>query len=277
MVETAPTKNESETLFETYLREHGFKEWDFEPKTEEKTRRPDYRIAFQGAPHYFEVKEFRQEDRRSLHEGSAGAFDPYAPIREKIDAAREKFREYKEYPCSIVLYNVDAPLVFLDDWTVVMGAMLGDLGYRFAVDPKLGAAVGDFTHTFTQRGKMINYKRMEPQNTTISAVVALDKFPLGQRRLNAHWRSEEKESGRKMDWSEFVKYAESLRSKSVDASEVVLRVVVFENPYSRISLPRELFTGPFDERFGPEGDNIVRCYAGGGILRVEEEEAILLG
>jgi len=80
-----------------------------------------------------------------------------------------------------------------------------------------------------------------------------------------------------MDWSEFVKYAESLRSKSVDASEVVLRVVVFENPYSRISLPRELFTGPFDERFGPEGDNIVRCYAGGGILRVEEEEAILLG
>ena len=48
MPETAPAKNESETLFETYLRAHGIKEWDFEAATEGKTRRPDYRITFKG-------------------------------------------------------------------------------------------------------------------------------------------------------------------------------------------------------------------------------------
>ena len=64
--------------------------------------------------------------------------------------------------------------------------MLGGLGYRFAVDTNLGVAVGDFTHTFSRRGKMINCKRMKPQNTTVGAVVSLDRFPLGQRRPDAY-------------------------------------------------------------------------------------------
>ena len=78
------------------------------------------------------------------------AYDPYAPIREKINAAREKFREYKEFPC--VLHNVDAFLVDLDDWTIVMGSMLADAGFRFAVDRELGRAVGGFTPAFLKRG-----------------------------------------------------------------------------------------------------------------------------
>src|SRR5208283_783241 len=251
------TKNESEILFEKCLIANGVKDWEYEAKAEGKAKRPDYRLKFKDVPHYFEVKEFRQGDSLPIPEGKASAYDPYAPIRAKVNAAREQFKEYKESPCSLVLYNVDAPLVFLDDWTVVMGAMLGDLGYRFAVDTKLGEAVGDFTYTFAKRGKMINYKNMTPQNTTISAVVALDMFAVGRRRLEALWTHEEKKSG-KMDWGEFVKYAESLRSKGVDASEVVLRVITYENPYARIALAKELFNGPFDERFGPSGDNIAR-------------------
>jgi hypothetical protein len=123
----------------------------------------------------------------------ASAYDPYTAIRAKIDSAREKFSEYKEFPCSLSLYNVDAPLVLLDDWTVVMGAMLGDLGYRFA---KLGEAVGDFAYTFSKRGKMLNYKKLTPQNTTISAVLALDMFPLGRRRLEVDGRMKRKGLGK---------------------------------------------------------------------------------
>ena len=32
-----------------------------------------------------------------------------------------------EYPCSLALYNVDAALVFLDDWTIVMEPCLVSL------------------------------------------------------------------------------------------------------------------------------------------------------
>jgi len=43
-----------------------------------------------------------------------GFYDPYAQIRVKINSTREKFKEYKEFPCSLVLRNVNAWLVGLD-------------------------------------------------------------------------------------------------------------------------------------------------------------------
>lgn len=61
------------------------------------------------------------------------AYDPYSAIREKINAGREKFQNFKEHCCSLILFNVDAPLVHLDDFWIVMGAMLGDLGMTFPV------------------------------------------------------------------------------------------------------------------------------------------------
>lgn len=36
-----------------------------------------------------------------------------------------------------MLRNVDAWLVGLDDWPIVMGSMLGDAGFRFGVDAEL--------------------------------------------------------------------------------------------------------------------------------------------
>jgi hypothetical protein len=264
-------KNDSEIRFVEYLRLHNVGEWEYEAETEEKKRRPDYRITLNGKTLYFDVKEFRSDEREKM--GVSGAFDPYRPIRQKINEVREQFREYKDCSCSLVLFNVDAPLVCLDDWTVVMGSMLGDSGYRFAVDTRTGEAVGEFTRIFANRGKMVNYKRMEPQNTTISALIVLDSFPLGRRRLAASWKREERESKKKMDWPGFVQYTESLRSKGIDAAETVTRVVVYENPYARLPLTRELFTGRFDERFGPDGDNIVRLFVGSGISELEAEEA----
>jgi hypothetical protein len=266
-----PPKNESETLFEAYLKAHGLNRWEYEPVIAGKYRRPDYRVWGHEAQLFFEVKEFRQDPRALLPRG--GAFDPYAPIREKINAAREKFGEYKEFPCSLVLYNVDTFLVDLDDWTIVMGSMLGDAGFRFAVDRELGRAVGGFTPAFLKRGKMIDYKRMQAQNTTISALVVVEKFPLGQRRLASRWVRKETELGRKQSWEEFIAFAASLKPEGIDAAETVLRVIVYENPYARIPLPRNIFVGPLDERFGPDGDNIKRVFAGVRLQELEAEEA----
>lgn len=269
MAEPEQAKNESEILFEAYLKAHGLNRWDYEPTTEGKNQRPDYRLWMGESQLLFEVKEFRQDPKAPLQ---GGFYDPYGPIREKINAAREKFKEYKEFPCSLVLYNVDAWLVDLEDWTIVMGSMLGDAGFRFAVDAELGRAVGDFTPAFLKRGKMIDYKRMKPQNTSISAIVVLDKFALGQRRLRTHWEREEKRQGRKHSWEEFVAFAEGLKAKGIDAATTTLRVVVYENPYARLALTRDIFTGSFDERFGPDGENIRRVFAGKGILELEAEE-----
>lgn len=273
MAEQAPPRNESEMLFETYLEAHGLNRWDYEPAIERKIQRPDYRIWQGEEQFFFEAKEFRQDQRVLLPQG--GAYDPYAPIREKINAAREKFKEYKEFPCSLVLYNVDAFLVDLDDWTIVMGSMLGDAGFRFAVDRQLGRAVGDFTPAFLKRGRMIDYRRMKAQNTTISAIVVLGNLPLGRRRLASYWAREEKQLGRKQSWEEFLAFAEGLKPRGIDATQTFLRVVVYENPYARLPLTRKMFTGPLDERFGPDGDHIKRVFTGVRVLELEAEEAAI--
>src|SRR2546428_8835671 len=48
------------------------------------------------------------------------------------------------FPYTTLFRSVDAWLVGLDDWTIVMGSMLGDAGFRFGVDAELGRAVGGF-------------------------------------------------------------------------------------------------------------------------------------
>ena len=55
-----------------------------------------------------------------------------------------------------------------------------------------------------------------------------------------------------------MRFAESLRAKGLNSAETLMRVVVYENPYARIPLAREIFVGPYDERYGPEGDRIIQ-------------------
>ena len=100
----------------------------------------------------------------------------------------------------------------------------------------------------------------------------LDKLPLGQRRLERERSVKENELGRKFDWHEFSGFAESLRDGGLDTGESVLRMVVYDNPYARIALRRDVFTGPFDERFGPEGDHMARLFAGSQLQKLEAEE-----
>jgi len=39
-------------------------------------------------------------------------------------------------------------------------------------------------------------------------------------------------------------------------------VIVWENVYARKPLPRELFNGPYDERYGLDGGDITRIFCG---------------
>ena len=265
----APGRNISELLFEKCVQQHGVIELACEPMIDRKQRRPDYRLRHAGEELFFEVKEFRQDPHQPLPQG---AYDPYTAIREKINSDRDKFREFKENSCSLVLYNVDAWLVHLDDAHIVMGAMLGDLGMQFAVNNETGTAVGEPTWAFLKRGKMIDYKRLRPQNTTVSAIVAIDELPIGQRRVHLELDRKERELGRKLELDEFLRFAETLKARAIDAAERVLRVIVYENPYARIPLRRDLFVGAWDERFGAVDGGIGRLFVGNELRRVEEAE-----
>ena len=260
-------KNISELAFEQYLTSQGLMDWDYEPEISGKAQRPDYRLHHATTDLFLEVKEFRRDPRQPLPQG--GAYDAYSPIREKIDAAREKFKNFKEHSCSLVLFNVDAWLVHLDDFWIVAGSMLGDLGFTFPVDIETGSSVGEPTWAFLNRGKMIDYKHLRPQNTTISAVIALTPLAIGVKRFEIELQRKERQLGRSLGLEEFMRFADSLRARGLNIEETVTRVVVYENPYARIPLRRDIFVGDHDERYGPEKDRIARVFAGTEIEKLE--------
>ena len=48
-----------------------------------------------------------------------------------------------------------------------------------------------------------------------------------------------------------------------------VRVVVYDNPFARIPLPQDLFRGPFDERWGVDGEFMRRVYVGSELAAIE--------
>ena len=90
---TPIAKTKSELLFEGYPRAHGYTNFDFEPEMPGTTKRPDYRLAAGGQNVLFEIKEFRGTPGDFSSRG--GFFNPYPPLREKIEAGRKKFKDLR--------------------------------------------------------------------------------------------------------------------------------------------------------------------------------------
>jgi hypothetical protein len=258
------TKNKSELLFEGYLRSHGHHEFDFEPEMPCTVKHPDYRLHWNQQPILFEVKEF-QADAHDFKSGF-GSFDPYTPLREKINAAREKFKGLRDYCCCLVLYNRNKPLVLLD-WKFVYAAMLGDLAWSVPLDqpgrPK--SAMRDITTIFTSGGKMHRERDkipVAPQNQTVSAILVLGRVALGERFFRAHVQERECREQRLLSIEERLAEVELAQHTPRDHRWRPLRVVVHENPYARIPLPPDLFLGPYDERYGELDGRIQVLYRG---------------
>jgi hypothetical protein len=272
-------KTESETLFEAYLDASGLISYSFEKAIEGASARPDYALSFQGREILFEVKEFHAapEDFRL---GTRG-YDPYGPIRQKIDDGRSKFRELKDHCCCLVLYNREKPLVDLS-WEFIYGALLGNIAVRMPFDPARGLLPDQSEIGFSGGGKGIRYAKgtpptpLEPQNRTISAILALEQMGVGKRRFDIALTRRKAQLGRRLTLDEHLEEVDKARGTARDVSLSQLRVVVCENPYARIPLPPELFRGPYDERYGLDEttkDCITRLYAGEQIKQLESQEA----
>jgi hypothetical protein len=145
----------------------------------------------------------------------------------------------------------------------MFGAMLGDGGFALPYNPKIGSANRDATRpVFHRGGKMIVPRTNEPQNTTINALVTLRYVGVGQERFGAHMRELAKQHPVPIeDWFTV--------EVDFDRTERQLGVIVWENPFARIPLPRHIFCGSYDERYGPEGDSLTRVFAGEGIVALE--------
>jgi excisionase family DNA binding protein len=255
----------SELLFEQYLADNGL-DADHEPVVAGRSARLDYRIMHDDQPFWFEVKEFGESDI-----GGGGAFDPYISIRNRIGKAAKQFADYKGESCSIVFYNDRLNLASIYAPEIVLGAMLGNVSVTVPVDVSTGTETGPTKTGFSEGGKMIEPNLKVPQNTTISAIIALERFGVGSREFRVMVAAKEAAEERRLPWTEFFELLQTDREKN---NRHVLRTMVYENPYAAVSLPRDLFNGPYDERWGPieERPLIGRIFTGPELQKLEESE-----
>ncbi len=239
----------SERLFEQYLLSQGLTDYDYEKPWDGIPMRPDYSVYLQDTTYIFDVKEFDEQPIPT------GLFfrDPYARIRQKINHVRNQFKYFKDKSCCLVLCSFD-PLVDLYDSIIVFGAMYGDLGLSIPFDMEKGSAIEDASkQTFLNRGKMFRLESSQPQNTTISALITLRNLQVGRIRREV------------LD--------DLTGGEESNIDEMQPSVIVWENAFARVPFPRNLFTGPYDERWGLNDGFVTRVFVGNSILAFENKRA----
>jgi hypothetical protein len=258
-------KNKSERFFEKYLNTNGFKgKWAYEPSIVGKTKKPDYQLDYDGTICFFEVKELTKKDNEPTEQ--TAWIDPYTSLRTEINDTRKQFKEFKEYSCSLVIFNINdrqARLRPID----VFGAMLGNLGFEILLDTSKGETVkGTKKNAFLNGGKMVNNKSKQPQNTTINAIIVLRKS-LNNIELERAMKEEEKKHVKTFNIVEALEKRIKLHGHF--KIRQVISTVIVENPFARIPLPNNIFNGPFDERWRYKNNRCQRIFAGDTLKELE--------
>lgn len=256
-------RTKGERLFEMYLRSQGILEFEYEKEHPGKRRRPDYTLTL-DREYLFDVKDFTY-----VEIPQAGSYDPHRRLRQKIGEVRDQFREYKGWPCCAVLYNDNAPLVDLNTPMIVLGAMYGDMGTTMQFNTTTGQIVeGSERQEFLSRGKMLLRSMKSDsavvRNTTISALITLRHVRTGYARLCKDLRDRKEQPGFNLGgWLD--------GERDFDQEEEHLGVIVWENAFARMPLPRDLFCGDYDQRYGVDDEGqLHRIHAGSGVLEYEE-------
>lgn len=282
-----------ETTFADYLRQTGLPV-RFEEGRDGRQRRPDFTLDFEGVTCFFDVKDrtaaAAAEDVVDLldaedaavesaignacteeagadaedDEGvdldfeavSGGAGDPpYRWIREQIEQGRRKFREFKDCPCAIVLFDTIGRSWDMEHPAWVLGAMYGDAGILMRAATRAGALdTGEPRAAFLRGGKMFRPSTRLPQNTTISALLTLRRIEIGKARLLRYLET--------IGAPDFAINPELASEIGFDPNENQLGVIVWENVYARTPLPRSLFRGRYDERWESHGSRVGRAHVG---------------
>ncbi len=257
----------AERLLAEYLDSNRHFAWEYEPIVGGKSKRPDFRLDHDSANVWLEVKERVGKARAT----GVRFIDPYYWIRKAIDKARNKFREYKEDCCILVLYNAgdsESPLRPSD----IFAAMLGDLGFSVPINTPATAGLNARSVFLRKGGKMVRcYKTMEPQNSTISSIAVLQSRPIRNREFEAELARRIKLEEAKLQRPLSHERKAALRwDVGIDTGAKhahVPRVILCENPFAERPNPQGLFNGPFDEGFRVVDGEALTAYQG---LRIGE-------
>jgi hypothetical protein len=200
-----------------------------------------------------------------------GFSDPYAAIRKKIEEAWRKLRHFPNDICCIVLYDTHAPgPTTLRPW-LVYGAMLGKPSHVTPYDPRQGFVPGKSHLMFSPEGGEMRWDSGESHKTNISAILVVEQFLVGQYRFRA---TAPKRDARLSTVERAVlgyKARNRARGTERDSSLREVRVIVHENPLATKELPKNIFCGPYDERYGPRHGRIERISAGREIRKLEAQ------
>jgi hypothetical protein len=235
-----------EQRFEAYLKAMGYS-FEFEKEYPGKQRRPDYTVTRNGT-FLFDVKDADPNMALGFNQ-----FDPHEPIIQRINAGRKKFKEFKELSCCVVLQNNGNVLMDIEHPPIVLGAMYGKVG--FTVPLYVGA--GALSEPPPPQQAFLGGAQFLPdKNTTISALISLRQVAVGKRRLR---KIRDENPGLCFD-DAFAMAVERYGDDFFD--EFQQGVVVWENIHARLPLPKELFYGPFDERWGLDGGEVACIFCG---------------
>jgi hypothetical protein len=254
----------SEHAFEEYLSKRRITA-RYEELPEGLTRPVDYSFDFEGVTIRCDVKEWAP--RQPLP--GLGTLDPYARIRDKIGEGKRKFKQYKGRgePCLLALCHYGPQLIVLDHFAI-LGAMRGNIGWAVPLDTKTG--IGDTSRLdFLSGGRMFQHGRdgsVRSLNTTISAIAVVTSIRVRERRVAIQER-QQRAAGRQLTIDEF----RELYVKDASPEEEI-RLIVYDNLDAAVSLPRGFPNGPYDERFGRDGEHLSRIFIGSDIASIEHAE-----
>ncbi len=239
-------KSRAEAVFEEYLARHGIT-WEYE--TLPGQRKPDYLIPYAKGKCIVEVKEI--EDPDPWPERS---FEPDRPVRAKIRAARKQLKEYKHLPCGLAVYSESmfAP----HEPGILLAAAFGP-GYQQAgcdyskLDPKPPCYRFFKQSELPEERHFLADALLSPAaNTTFSALIMVERYQLRELDLEVWKRRYLQQEAGKPIVNQFDLAAELAPTlgQSLRFGGTV-RVIVMENRHRRLPFPKDLFRGPFDQRW----------------------------
>lgn len=245
-----------EAHFEYYLASVGLQA-EYERDFPGRSKKPDYAIQAADGLVLADVKDFDQ----TVHLGY-GAFDSTGDIRVKIKRAASQFKEFRDFPCVLVLHVASGPVMIHEPWAL-MGAMYGRVHFRLPLSPGgWGAAGSGVRLGFADDGRMYT-KDGRPQNTTISAIASIRVVPVGVKKFVHEYMPQfPKETLKDLFHAD----------PGFDVSEKAIGLVVAENHLARKPVPPDIFTGPFDERWVWSADGVTRSFAGPGAIWLQDIE-----
>jgi len=235
-----------EQRFETYLEAMGYP-FEFEKEYPGKQKRPDYTVTKNGT-FLFDVKDADPNMPLGFNQ-----VDPHEPIIQRINAGRKKFKEFKEFPCCVVLQNNGNMFMDIEHAPIVLGAMYGKVG--FTVPLYVGAGAPSESPP-SRQAFLGGAQFLADKNTTISALISLRRVAVGKRRLR---KIREENPTLHFD-DAFAMAVERFGPDFFD--DFQQGVIVWENVHARLPLPRNLFDGPFDERWGLDHGDLACIFFG---------------